>query len=134
MKYLLSLSILVSLAACEVNTNRPLKPEYTDVKKMETELSALIKDAENISISGQSITENGRKRTQLEVVITNCPSIPKAAVKQQELARAIATSLKHNLKNKNAYQTFDIQFVTEQHSTFSANTETVETIFENKDL
>lgn len=133
MKYIY-LPLLALLTGCEISGSHTLKPEYTDAKKMETELTALVKEAENISISGQAITENGNKRTQLEVVITNSPAIPKTAVKQQELARAIAKSLKSNLKNKHAYHTFDIQFVTEQHGIISSNTETVETIFENKDL
>lgn len=134
MKYILSILLLASIASCDYRTSKPVLPEYTDAAKMETELSALVKDAENISISGQSISENGRNRTQLEVTITNSPSIPKTVEKQQELARAIAKSLKSNLKNKNAYHTFGIQFVTEEHGTLSFNTETVETIFENKDL
>lgn len=134
MKYILSMLLLASLASCEVTTSHTVTPEYIDAKKMEAELTALVKEAEDISISGKSITENGKQKTQLDVIITNSPAIPKATVKQQELARAIAKSMKSNLKNQHAYQTFDIQFVYEEHATFSAKTETIETIFENKDL
>lgn len=134
MKYIPSILLLLLLAACETTTSRSVPPEYTDATQAEAALREFVNDAEEISVDGRSITENGRNRRQLEVTFTNSKSIPKDADKREALARAIAQSVKHHLKNKNAYQTIDIQFVSKKGDLLSSQTETIETIFENKDL
>ena len=134
MKYIQSVLIILLLAGCEMTTSRSVPPEYTDAARVEATLREFVADAEEISIDGRSITKNGRNKRQLEVSFTNSKSIPKEADKREALARAIAQSVKQHLKNKNAYQTIDIQFVSTKGDLLSSQTETIETIFENKDL
>lgn len=134
MKYIIPILLLILLAGCEVNTSRSVPPEFSDATQVETTLREFVKDAEEISIDGRSITENGRNTRQLEVTFTNSKSIPKEADKREALARAIAQSVKQHLKNKKTYHTIDIQFVSKKGDLLSSQTETIETIFEQKDL
>jgi hypothetical protein len=105
----------VILLSCTMSNTKTKDPVISDMSTVQNELTNLVK-AENINLNGKEITTNNKTTSELEVSITNGVSIPTNDTERKALGKAIATSIKRNLKDPNEYDKYTVLFVTKVES------------------
>jgi hypothetical protein len=112
---LLFICFAALLASCTITSTKTKDPVFTDMKKVQQELTGLV-TAENINLDGKEITTNKKTRSELEISITNGQNIPTSEDDRKTLGKSIATVVKSNLKNPNEFDTYKVLFVTKVES------------------
>jgi len=95
---------------CNMRTTVMKPPVFIDASKVSAALRTLVQ-AENYRITGQEVTTNGQKVDEISISIINGKRIPVESNERELLGKSIATMVKSNLKNPNAYDKYKVSFV-----------------------
>lgn len=114
MSFIKNVPLLLGFAAlfigCNMKTTVMKSPVFIDPSKVSAELRTLVQ-AENYQITGQEVTTNGQKVDEISINIINGKRVPLESSERELLGKAIATIVKSNLKNPNAYDKYKVSFV-----------------------
>lgn len=103
------------------------------MQELQGELNSVVQ-FQNINISGKEITKNKKTTSEVEVAVINGVNIPTDDDQRNELAKSLAQSVKRNLKDANAFDTYQIIFVAEEKNGAVTNRKWTKMGFKSADL
>ena len=105
------LVVILLFASCNLTSTKTKSPSFIDINKAQKELANLIA-SENFNLNGKEVTQNKKATSELEVSIINGQKIPTNESERKALGKLIAKTIKNNLKDRNAYDSYSVLFVT----------------------